>query len=631
MKKSLVVLFSLLLVCAASFARQKAETITILHFNDTHSCLEPIGPRYDNLKGSLGGIAKAATWVRMFRYLEPNVLLLHAGDASVGDLFYNTTFGVAELQIMLSMGFDAMTLGNHEFDLTPATLTQAVGAAFSEGSFPLLSANLVLEDPSLQALKTYVSPFTIKDFGKVKVGIFGLTTPATNVLSSPAPAVVDTNIIQIAAAMVDSLTAKGCQVIVLLSHLGVMLDQAVASSVPGIHVIVGGHDHYVTEKPVEVTNPLGQKTLIVQANSSYLNMGKLQLEVSGTNVRMLSYDMIPIDVQLPADPSTQAIVDQLIAGIETVYGPIYSQRIGYVTETLKEVSDSLSVSGPKDTHVGNLVTDAFRAATHTDIAFEVGGSTACTLWKGPIVAADIFHMVGYGFNLDNGLGYRLATMKISGESLLGGIQYGLQKSAEDDNDEFLVQVSGMTYKYVAEVTGLGRTYRLMEAKVGNAPIDPNKMYSVTTNEFVPMFLTMLGIPFDDLHVFADTTEFQVVTAYVSQIDTLRPKIDGRVQCVVVTSVAHASSATLKRANLGQNYPNPFNPSTTIAYEIAVPCKARLSVYNVLGQEVARLVDDFVQPGRYNVRFDGSKLSSGTYFYVLKAGEMLSTMRMALVK
>jgi 2',3'-cyclic-nucleotide 2'-phosphodiesterase (5'-nucleotidase family) len=631
MKKSLVVLFSLLVVCKVSFARQQTETITILHVNDTHSCLEPIGPRYDNLKGSLGGIARAATSVRMYRYLEPNVLLLHAGDAFVGDMFYNTTFGVAELQIMLSMGFDAMTLGNHEFDLTPATLTQAVGAAFSEGSFPLLSANLILEDPSLQSLKSYVSPYTIKDFGKVKVGIFGLTTPATNVLSSPAPAVVDTNIIQIASAMVDTLTAKGCQVIVLLSHLGVMLDQAVASYVPGIHVIVGGHDHYVTQKPIEVTNPLGQKTLIVQANASYLNMGRLKLEVAGTNVRMLSYEMIPIDVQLPADPSTQAIVDQLIASIESVYGPIYSHRIGYVTETFKEVSDSLSVPGPKDTHVGNLVTDAFRAVTHTDIAFEVGGSTACTLWKGPIVAADIFHMVGYGFNLDNGLGYRLATIKISGEALLGGIQFGLTKSADDDNDEFLAQVSGMTYKYTAEVTGLGRTYRLIEAKVGNAPIDPNKMYSVTTNEFVPMFLTMLGIPFDDLHVFTDTTEFQVVTAYVSRLDTLRPKIDGRVQCVVVTSVANTSSTIPRAATLAQNFPNPFNPSTTIAYEIAKPSKARLSVYNMLGQEVAILVDDFVQPGRYSVRFDGSRLSSGSYFYVLRAGDVVVTRRMILMK
>jgi 5'-nucleotidase / UDP-sugar diphosphatase len=631
MKKSLVVLFALMLICTASYSRQQAETITILHFNDTHSSLEPIGPRYDNLKGSLGGIAKAATWVRMYRNLEKNVLLLHAGDASVGDLFYNTTFGVAELQIMLSMGFDAMTLGNHEFDLTPATLTQAVGSAFKEGSFPLLSANLVMEDPSLQTLKSFVSPYTIREFGSVKVGIFGLTTPATNMLSSPAPAFVDTNIVQIAAAMVDSLTAQGCQVVVLLSHLGVMLDQAVASYVPGINVIVSGHDHYVTEKPIEVANPVGQKTLIVQANSSYLNMGKLQLEVSGSSVRLKSYEMIPIDVQLPADPPTQLIVDQLIASIEATYGPVYSQRIGYVTDTFKEVAENLSARGPKDTHIGNLVTDAFRAATGTDIAFEVGGSTASTLWKGPIVAADIFRVLGYGFNLDNGLGYRLATIRISGEALLGGIQFGLTKSAEDDNDEFLAQVSGMTYKYTAEQSGTGRSFKLVEVRVGRNLLDPAKMYTVTTNEFVPMFLTMLGIPFEDLHVFSDTTEFQVVTAYVSQIDTLRPRSEGRVQCVTVSAVEKLSAVVAKTSTLGQNYPNPFNPSTTIAYEIAKPCKARLSIYNMLGQEVARLVDDYVQPGRYNARFDGSRLSSGTYFYMLKTGEDVATKRMTLIK
>jgi 2',3'-cyclic-nucleotide 2'-phosphodiesterase (5'-nucleotidase family) len=631
MKKFFVVLGLLLISCAVSFARQHAETITILHLNDTHSSLESIGPRHDDLTGSLGGIARLATLVRENRNAESNVLLLHAGDACVGDLFYNTTFGTAELQLMLSIGFDAMTLGNHEFDLTPATLSQAVSTAFGQGSFPLLSANLVMEDSSLQLLKSFVSPYTIKKFGNVSVGIFGLTTPATNILSSPSPAFVDTNIVQIAAAMVDSLTARGCQVVICLSHLGVMLDQTIASYVPGIHVIVGGHDHYVTEKPIEVMNPAGQKTLIVQANSNYLDMGKLRLEVVGNNVRMVSYEMIPIDSQFPADPATEAIVDQLKANIEGVYGPVYSQRIGYVTQTLKEVADDLSVPGLKDTHIGNLVTDAFRAATGTDIAFEVGGSTASTLWKGPIVAADIFRVLGYGFNLDNGLGYRLATIKISGEALLGGIQYGLTKSAEDDNDEFLAQVSGMSYKYATEVTGSGRMYKLVEAKVGNAPIDPGKTYSVTTNEFVPMFLTMLGIPFEDLHVFCDTTEFQVVTGYVSRIDTLRPRIEGRVQAVVVTSVVHQSAAIPKEVTLGQNYPNPFNPSTTIAYEIAKPCRATLVVYNLIGQEVARLVDDFVQPGTYTLRFDATRLCSGTYFYMLRAGGVVVTKRMTLIK
>ncbi len=81
----------------------------------------------------------------------------------------------------------------------------------------------------------------------------------------------------------------------------------------------------------------------------------------------------------------------------------------------------------------------------------------------------------------------------------------------------------------------------------------------------------------------------------------------------------------------QNYPNPFNPGATIAYEIAQPCKATLVVYNMLGQEVARLVDDFVQPEKYNIRFDGSRLSSGMYFYMLKAGNFVEAKRMTLAK
>jgi 5'-nucleotidase/UDP-sugar diphosphatase len=144
MKKIIVLLAATVLFVWTAAAQTKPDTITILHFNDSHSALDQIGPRYDNLRGTRGGIARAATWVRMYRFLEPNILLLHAGDISIGDLFYNTTFGAAELQLMLAMGLDAMTLGNHEFDLTPATFLQSVSAAFAEGSFPLLSANLVL-------------------------------------------------------------------------------------------------------------------------------------------------------------------------------------------------------------------------------------------------------------------------------------------------------------------------------------------------------------------------------------------------------------------------------------------------------------------------------------------------------
>ncbi len=158
----------------------QVDTITIFHVNDSHSNLSTLGQRDAGLEGSLGGIARVATVIGMTKMEDPDALVLHAGDVSIGDLFYTKYFASAEMQIMLALGFDAMTLGNHEFDLGPLYFKQMLDSAFVQGSFPLLSANAILEDPLVQNLKTYVQPYVIKKIGGTSVGIFGLTTPATN-------------------------------------------------------------------------------------------------------------------------------------------------------------------------------------------------------------------------------------------------------------------------------------------------------------------------------------------------------------------------------------------------------------------------------------------------------------------
>ncbi len=308
------------------------DTLTILHVNDSHSTLEAIGPRDANLKGTLGGISRVATLVGMTKMTEPNVLFLHAGDISIGDVFFNRNFHVPELQILSALGVDAMTLGNHEFDLGPEALLGSISYTFPDPAeaFPILTANVDFSDPTIAALQNYVDAYTIKEFGDLKVGIFGLTTPATNLLSNPSPAVVSDDIVTIAATMVGTLrTVENCDVVIFLSHLGVALDQAIVSYVPGINVIVGGHDHYKYEEPITMTDPMGGTTWIVQARSNYMYAGEMKLVVDGTNVQLLNYQLIPIDENIPQEPTVQAIVDGMIIEIESFYGiPFFTQPFG---------------------------------------------------------------------------------------------------------------------------------------------------------------------------------------------------------------------------------------------------------------------------------------------------------------
>lgn len=561
---------SLLIVLSVMFysiTGTAQTTLTILHINDTHSTLSSVGPRTNTLEGTRGGIARAASLIGYTKLTEPNVLALHAGDFSIGDLFYNTTFGVAELQILQSVGIDAMTLGNHEFDLTPVALTQALQTAFPTPAvgLPILSANAILTDPSLAVLNSYVSEYTTKQFGTVKVGIFGLTTPETNVISQPSPAVISEDIMTIAGTMVATLQAQGCQVIILLSHLGYGLDQLVAANIPGINIIVGGHDHYLFDEPQIVPN-LGGLTLIVQAKSNYLYMGKMHLNIDALGVvSLLDYAMIPLDQTIPEEPTVLGILNGLIADIETVYGPVYSQQVGFAARFFEEEGLDLMKQGVHDTPVGNLVADAFRWKTGTQIAIEAGGSTAMALYQGPIVPADLFRVTGYGFNTVNGLGFQLVTLDITGAGLLAGLAFGL--SNIEATDEYIINVSGMEYIYDSK---LPPEERLIFAKVGNNVIDPTATYSVTANEFVPLILNMLGIPFTNLQVLTGQTEFQTLTEYViTQGGLIYPKTQGRI--TNVDSRMYAATVTgvgIYNSPAGSFISNPTQ-SGRISFEFLV--------------------------------------------------------------
>lgn len=504
------------------------DTLTILHVNDSHSTLEAIGPRDANLKGTLGGISRIATLVGMTKMTEPNVLFLHAGDISIGDVFFNKNFHVPELQILDALGVDAMTLGNHEFDLTPEALLGSLTYTFPNpaDAFPILTANVDFSDPSIAALQNYVDAYTIKEFGDLKVGIFGLTTPATNLLSNPSPAVVSEDIVNIAAAMVGTLrTVENCDVVIFLSHLGVALDQVIASNIPGINVIVGGHDHYKYEEPITITDPMGGTTWIVQARSNYMYAGKMRLLVDGTNVSLLDYDLIPIDTNIPQEPTVQGIVDYLIADLENTYQiPFFTQPFGYASSFFEEEAKDLLMLGAHDTPAGNLVADAFRSYTSTDIALQAGGSIALPLWEGTFTLGDLFRVNGYGFNMTNTLGFQLATFDLTGMDIMAGLTFGL--SEIEMNDEFLIQVSGMEYTYDGTKP---MEERLVSVKINGVPIDPTVTYTITANEMVLGILDYIGIVPANVNILTGVTEFQALSEYVMlQNNFIQPKTLGRV-------------------------------------------------------------------------------------------------------
>ncbi|HEY6626169.1 MAG TPA: 5'-nucleotidase C-terminal domain-containing protein, partial [Ignavibacteriaceae bacterium] len=529
MSKIYFYFISLFLLLASNILAQ-TDTITILHVNDTHSTLSAIGPRDQNLNGTIGGIARAASVIGYERTIDPELLLLHAGDISIGDLFFNRFFQGPELTWMDMMGFDAMALGNHEFDLTPAALLGSLQNVFpvTSDAFPILGANI--NASAVPDLDAYISDYSIKNIGTVKIGIFGLITPSTNVLSQPLPVIIEDDIqeiLNIAGTTAFTLrTVENCDVVILLSHLGVEFDMAVASMVPGIDLIIGGHDHYKYDAPIPVPNPLSGITWIAQARSNYMYVGKMQITVDAVgNISLLDYALIPLDENVPEEPTVKAMVNGMIADIETFYStPFFTQPFGYSDAFHKEEALDLSSLGAHDTPIGNLVTDAFRSFTGTDIAIHAGGSIALPLWEGPFTMSDIFRINGYGFNTVNTLGFQLATFNMTGEALWMGLEFGL--SQIESNDEYFIQVSGLEYKYDATKSA---GERVVSVLINGQQINPSAVYSITASEIVLSILDYTQIPYSDPNILIGVTEFEAVAAQVMALNNfLHPKEIGRI-------------------------------------------------------------------------------------------------------
>lgn len=424
--------------------------------------------------------------------------------------------------------------------------------------------------------------------------------------------------------MVDTLTARGCGVVICLSHMGYQLDCLLAGMIPGINAIVGGHDHFALTSAKPIINPMNDTTWVVQAGAFYLNVGKLQFVRTGSTVRLLDYQLLPVDENTPKDPTVDAIVALLISDIEGTYGPVYSQQIGEATGFFKEVVDSLINNGSRDTPIGNLVADAFRALTGTQIALEPGGSTAQPIYAGPLVAADLFRVVGYGFNTDDGLGYHLVRVKLSGAGLVAGIEFGL--SNIESSDEYFLQSSGLRYTYNAKLpTGS----RVASVTVNGLPLRPDSIYTVTANYFVKSFLDYLAIPYTDYHEYTrDTTEFMALSHYVAAHTPISPLTEGK----VVSPVKEPKGSALPRCfGLDQNYPNPFNPDTMFGYDVPATSHVTVKVYSTLGQEVAVLVDEVRESGHHVVHFDASHLASGMYHCHFVAGGTSLLRKLLLVK
>lgn len=498
--------------------------ITILHTNDIHSHLLGFGPNGEytpSVTGddtTVGGIARIAAKVNQIRSDRDNpVLLLDGGDFMMGSAFA-LLGGAAELSLMDHLHYNVITIGNHEFDWTPAgTALIYSHIPDLELNLPVVASNLIFDDAHSgdDALEALWDAGTLQAYhtetleNGLRVGYFGLLGKEAVSVAPFAYPVRFQDQTTATRAMVSTLQAEGVDVIICLSHSGIEEDSALAASVPGIDVIVSGHTHEKTESPVLVGN-----TIIVQAGAYTKYLGVLDLSLDSGVAAVADYALIPIDDTILGDPSTQELVETFKTQVDTsVLAPL-----GYsFSEVLAETAFDLTCPAGEEGNLGNLVTDAMRwmvdrveydpldaNSRKVDFAFESNGVIRDDILKGAsddknIAFSDAFRALPLGFGLDGAVGYPMVTVYVTAGELKKALEvlttlYPLMGS------DFWLNVSGLRFNYLPRGIPFYRVGRIFvgdrENGYADTPLDASRsntqLYKVAINYYVAQFIAVVG-------------------------------------------------------------------------------------------------------------------------------------------
>ncbi|UWQ16515.1 bifunctional UDP-sugar hydrolase/5'-nucleotidase [Jannaschia sp. M317] len=504
----------------ASADGHAAYTLHVLHINDLHSRIEPVS-KYDGTCGAeddaagecFGGVARIKTFIdgKRAELAGENVIVLDAGDQFQGSLMYTTYKGDVEAEMMNAIGFDAMAVGNHEFDDGPAQLAEFV----DEVDVPLVSGNLDLSQSNL--LNGKIEDHLILEIGGEKIGIVSALATDTVETSSPGPNVIFQDEIDSLQADVDALTEMGVTKIIALTHVGLPADKRIAEGTTGLDAIVGGHSHTKfsnSEEGAEAYPTEVNGVPIVQAYAYSKYVGHLTLAFDGEgNVIDASGDTYLLDASVTPDEGIAARVAELA-------GPIEELKSTVIGEATDVIEGSRDVCRAVECAMGNLVADAMLDRVKDQgvtIAIQNGGGLRASIDGGEITMGEVLTVLPFQNTL--------ATFSATGQDMIDALENGVGQ-VEDGAGRF-PQVAGMSFAFDLSAEPGSRVSDVM---VGGAPIDPAATYQVVTNNYVRNGGDGYGMFADAADAYDFGPGLEVVVAdYIAELGgTYTPYTDGRI-------------------------------------------------------------------------------------------------------
>ncbi|XP_013419065.1 5'-nucleotidase [Lingula anatina] len=518
--------------------------LTILHTNDVHAHIEQFdkyGGRCSEDEAAVGqcfgGVARRTTKINEIRNSERNVILLDAGDQWQGTLWFSIYHGLAATHFMNRLGYDAMVLGNHEFDNGVSGVQSLIGNA----SFPVVAANIdASKVPELQGL---IKKSHVLSVSGERIGIVGFAHSKTPSLSYPGD-LIFTDEVEAVQAEVDKLTSQGINKIIGLGHAGFIVNQKVAELVTGLDIVVGGHSHKflysgpppsretpVGDYPMIITQPSGSEVLFVTAYHYAKYLGHLHVTFDPAGI-ITSWNGNPIllDNSIPED---NAMLIELEPWKKKV-AEFGAEKIG---SSLVALDTEGCIS--RECSLGNFVADALVHAflqpsqdktrwTNVSIGFWNGGGIRSSFDIGDILVSDVLSIFPFGNGVD--------IVQINGSALWAIMEHSVF-NMESGRGRFL-QISGLRVVYdVSKPVGsrvVSLDVRCADCVVPEfKPLVETQLYNVATSTFLlgggdgyevlkNNILFRYGI---------DVLDADIMMAYIRKYSPLIHGLEGRIKFV----------------------------------------------------------------------------------------------------
>lgn len=455
---TIIVVFFLLTISTIPVSAATDSTnlvnLQIITVNDFHGALTE--------NGKNPGAAKMAQYIKeMKEKNQSGTLILSAGDMFQGSPDSNLLYGKTVVDVMNAIGFDAMAIGNHEFDWDISVLKKRI----SQSNFPYIAANIV--DKSTGRIANFAKPYIFFELNGVKIAVIGMSTPETAYKSTPkiVSPYTFSDPSKVVNDLVPKLKQKGADIIIVLSHMGSYMDKNtgeitgevadLAMNTHGIDAIISGHSHQIVYGSVN-------NVPIVQAGYFGRAIGTINISFNKSTKQLLSARAtttpLPFD-GLTEDQQVKAIIDK--AQIEIA--PIKNVILGTTVHELSHDRDAQQLS-----LLGQFTADTMREATNADIAFQNAGGIRTSISAGNITMGNLYEV----FPFDN----TLFTIEMSGFQIMKVLEHGIMNKQMG-----MVQFSGLRVVY--DETQLP-TERLTVTLLDGSSLDLTKNYKVVTNDFM---------------------------------------------------------------------------------------------------------------------------------------------------